>query len=60
VGRLVRSLPHPGTVSFAVPLSARAKRSLARHRRLALAVKVILVPAHGATVGVTRGVVLHS
>jgi hypothetical protein len=60
VGRLVRSLPHPGTVSFAVPLSARAKRGLERHRRLALTVKVILVPVHGSAVTVTRSVVLHS
>jgi hypothetical protein len=60
VGRLVLSLPHPGAVSFAVPLSAGAKRALARHRRLALTVKVILVPVHGLAVGITRGVLLHS
>ena len=59
VGRLVRSVLHAGTVSFAVPLSAKAMRALARHRRLALTVKVILVPAHGSVVAVTRSVVLH-
>jgi plastocyanin len=60
VGRLVRSLLHAGTVSFAVPLSAKAKRALERRRRLALTVKVSLLPAHGSAVGVTRRVVLHS
>jgi plastocyanin len=60
VGRLVRSLLRSGTLSFAVPLSAKARRALERHRRLSLTVKVILVPAHGSAVGVTRSVVLHS
>lgn len=60
VGRLVRSMLHAGTVSFAVPLSAKARRALERHRRLALSVKVTLLPAHGSAVGVTRSVVLHS
>jgi plastocyanin len=60
VGRLVRSMLHAGTVSFAVPLSAKAKRALERHRRLALTVTVTLVPAHGSAVGVTRSVLLHS
>jgi hypothetical protein len=59
VGRMVRSVVHVGTVSFAVPLSAKAKRALGRHRRLALTVKVILIPAHGSAATVTRSVVLH-
>jgi plastocyanin len=59
VGRLVRAVLHAGTVSFAVPLSAKARGALERHRRLALTVKVILMPAHGAAVGVTRSVMLH-
>jgi plastocyanin len=60
VGRLVRSSLHAGTVSFTVALSARAKRALARHRRLALTVKLAIRPVHGAAVTVTRGVVLHA
>jgi hypothetical protein len=60
VGRLVRSVLHAGTVSFAVPLSAKAKGALERHRRLPLTVKVILVPVHGSAVGITRSVLLHS
>jgi plastocyanin len=59
VGRLVRSVLHAGTVSFAVTLSAKARGALERHRRLVLTVKVTLVPAHGSAVGVTRSVVLH-
>jgi hypothetical protein len=59
VGRLVRSLLHAGTVSFAVPLSSKAKRALERRHRLALSVKVTLLPAQGSAVGVTRSVVLH-
>jgi hypothetical protein len=60
VGRLMRSLLHAGTVSFAVPLTPKAKQALARHRRLALTLKVRLVPVHGSAVGVARKVVLHS
>jgi plastocyanin len=60
VGRLVRSGLRAGTVSFNVPLSAKANRALARHRRLALTVKIILTPKHGSAVTVTRSVVLHA
>jgi plastocyanin len=60
VGRLVRSLVKAGRVSFAVPLSAKARRALERHRRLALTVTTTLTPAHGSAVRVTRSVVLHT
>ncbi len=59
VGRLVRSSLHTGAVSFSVSLNARAKAALRRHRRLALTVKVILTPLHGAEVTVTRGVLMR-
>jgi hypothetical protein len=60
VGRLVRSSLTAGSVSFSVPLSAKGKAALRHHRRLALTVKITLTPAHGATVTVTRGVVVHA
>jgi plastocyanin len=60
VGRLVRSSLTAGSVSFSVPLSAKGKAALRHHRRLALTVKIALTPAHGATVAVTRGVVVHA
>jgi plastocyanin len=60
VGRLQRSSLQPGKVSFTVALDARAKRALGTHRRLALTVKIVLVPKHGSAVTVTRGVVLHA
>ena len=60
VGRLVRSSLKAGSVSFSVPLSAKGKTALRRHRRLALMVKITLTPQHGAAVTVTRGVVLHA
>jgi hypothetical protein len=60
VGRLVRSSLKAGSVSFSVPLSAKGKVSLRRHRRLALTVKITLTPPHGAVVTVTRVVVVHS
>ncbi len=60
VGRLVRSSLKAGSVSFSVPLSAKGKASLRRHRHLALTVKITLTPLHGAAVTVTRGVVLHA
>ncbi len=60
VGRLVRSSLKAGGVSFSVPLSARGRAALRRHRRLALTVKVTLTPLHGAAVTVTRRVVVHA
>jgi hypothetical protein len=59
VGRLVRSSLYAGTTSFTVPLSAKGKAALRRHRRLALAVKITLTPQHGAAVTVTHRVVLQ-
>jgi hypothetical protein len=60
VGRLVRSSLKAGSVSFSVPLSAKGKAALRRHRRLALTVKITLTPQHGAAVTVTRLVVVHA
>jgi hypothetical protein len=60
VGRLVRSSLYAGTTSFTVPLNAKGKAVLRRHRRLALTVKITLTPLHGVAVTVTRGVVLHA
>jgi plastocyanin len=57
VGRLVRSSVKAGSVSFSVPLNARGRAALRRHRRLALTVKITLTPLHGAAVTLTRGVV---
>jgi hypothetical protein len=57
VGRLVRSAP-AGTVSFTVALDAQAKRAL-RHHKLALTVKIVLTPKHGAAITLTRKVVVR-
>jgi hypothetical protein len=59
VGRLVRSAAPAGTVSFKVPLDAAAKRALRRHHKLALTVRIVLTPVHGAAVTLTRGLVLR-
>jgi plastocyanin len=59
VGRFVRSSVPTGRQSFAVTLDAKAKRALKRHRRLALTVKITLVPLHGETTTLTRAVVVH-
>jgi hypothetical protein len=55
----VRTSLQPATVSFKVPVDARAKRALGIHRRLALSVRIVVSPVHGAVVTVTRSVVLH-
>ena len=60
VGRLVRSSLYAGTTSFTVPLNAKGKAVLRRHRRLTLTVKITLTPVHGAAVTVTRIVVVHA
>ena len=59
VGRLVRSSTPAGTVSFTVALDAQAKRALRRHHKLALAVKIVLTPKHGAAMTLTRSVVVR-
>lgn len=59
VGRFVRSSLSAGTVRFSVPLNRRAKAALKRKGRLSLSAKVVLRPAGGSAVSITRGVVLH-
>jgi plastocyanin len=60
IGRLVRSSLKAGNLPFSVPLTAKGKDTLSRHRRLALTVKITLTPLHGAAVTITRGVVVHA
>jgi plastocyanin len=60
VGRFLRSSLQAGAVAFAVPLTAKGKSALRRHRRLALTVQIVLTPIHGAATSVTRSVVLHA
>ncbi len=59
VGRLVRSSAPAGTVSFTVSLDARAKRALRRHHKLALTLKIVLTPKHGAAMNLTRSLVVR-
>jgi plastocyanin len=59
VGRLVRSSAPAGTVPFTVPLDAAGKRVLRRHRKLALTVKIVLTPVHGAELTLTRSLDLR-
>jgi hypothetical protein len=60
VGRLVRSSLEAGNVSFSVPLTAKGKASLRRHRRLVLTAKITLTPLHGTAATITRTVILHT
>jgi plastocyanin len=60
VGRLVRSSLQAGVVSFAVPLTAKARQALRRHRRLALTVEIVLTPLAGAPVTIVRSAVEHA
>jgi hypothetical protein len=59
VGRFVRSSAPAGTVSFTVALDAQAKRALRKHHKLALTVKIVLTPKHGAAMTLTRSVVVR-
>ncbi len=59
VGRLVRSSAPAGAVSFTVSLDAQAKRALRHRHKLALTVKIVLTPVHGAAVILTRSVVVR-
>jgi hypothetical protein len=56
-GKLLRSSLHAGKLTFSLPLSAQAKRALHRHHKLALTVKIVLTPKHGAAMTLTRNVV---
>jgi hypothetical protein len=58
-GKLVRSSLHAGKLTFALPLSAKAKHTLKAHRRLTLTVKIVLTPKHGAAMTLTRSVVVR-
>jgi plastocyanin len=60
VGRLVRTALKAGKVSFAVSLNARARLALHRRHNLALTVRVVVTPASGSAVTVTRAVVVRS
>jgi plastocyanin len=60
IGRLLRSSLKAGSVSFTVPLTAKAKSALRRHHHLALTVRIVLTPVDGAAVTVTKSVVLRA
>ncbi len=57
-GRFVRSSLHAGKLTFSLSLSAQAKRALHRHHKLALTVKIVLTPEHGAAMTIKRSVVV--
>jgi hypothetical protein len=59
VGRFVRTTAPAGKVSFTVSLDAQAKRALERHHKLALTVKTVLTPVHGAALALTRSLELR-
>jgi len=59
VGRLVRSSAPAGKVSFTVALDAAAKSVLRHKHKLALTVKIVLTPKHGAALTITRSLALR-
>jgi plastocyanin len=59
VGLFVRSSVSAGKLPFVMKLSAKARRALRRHRRLALTVKIRLTPLQGDALTITRSVVEH-
>ncbi len=58
VGRVIHPSLQAGTVPFTVPLNAKAKRALRAHRHLALTVRIVLTPAVGSALTITRSVLL--
>jgi len=58
VGHHLHLSVQAGVMSFTVPLTARGKAALRRHRRLTLTVRIVLTPVHGAAATVTKSVVL--
>jgi hypothetical protein len=59
VGRLVRSSTPAGTVPFTVSLDPAAVRALRHRHKLALTVKIVLTPNHGAATTLTRSLDLR-
>jgi hypothetical protein len=59
VGRFVRSSAPAGKVPFTVSLDAAAKLALRHRHKLALTVKIVLTPKHGAAITLTRSVVVR-
>jgi len=60
VGRFVSASVSAGALSFSVKLDARARKALKRRHRLALTVKIVLIPLYGQAITVTRPVTLHA
>jgi hypothetical protein len=59
VGKFLRSSLHAGKLTFTLTLSAKAKHMLKTHHRLALTVKIVLTPKHGAAMTLTRSVAVR-
>lgn len=59
VGRFVSSPLSAGKLSFSVKLNAKARRAIRRRHRLALTVQIVLTPAGGEALTITRSVVQH-
>jgi hypothetical protein len=59
VGRYVRSSLSAGKLSFSVKLNAKARQAIKRHHRLVLTVEIVLTPASGEALSITRSVVQH-
>ncbi|HEY5285563.1 MAG TPA: hypothetical protein VIJ50_00485 [Solirubrobacteraceae bacterium] len=60
VGRFVSASVGAGQRSFSVKLNTKARRALERHHRLVLKVKIVLTPAGGEALTITRSVTLHA
>jgi hypothetical protein len=60
VGRYLRNSLSAGKLSFSVKLSAKARRAIKRHHRLALTVEIALTPAGGKALILARSVTLHA
>jgi hypothetical protein len=59
LGKFLRSSLHAGKLTFSLALSAKAKHTLKTHHKLALTVKIVLIPKHGSAVTLTRSVVVR-
>ncbi len=60
VGRLQRTSIGAVRVSFAVPLSAAARRGLRRNGRLAITFRLTVTPPSGTAYTATRAVILRA
>jgi hypothetical protein len=60
VGKFLRASLDAGKLTFSLPLSSKAKHTLKTHHKLTLTIRIVLTPAHGQAMTMSRSVLMRS